>query len=170
MRTKLLISVIFISFLGVNTSKAQEIQSKIAPTQIENGVSRKGSFNLEEIKVRWKKAALVNCTAAPCTTGLVSVFREELEVSSLGSKGAVIESSLLVDEAFKIKATGLVWSTEPNPTISSNTKTIQEDGSNHFSTGLTGLKANTTYYVKAYFNDGLTTYYGKEFIFKTVSE
>ena len=170
MRTKLLISVIFISFLGVNTSKAQEIQSKIAPTQIENGVSRKASFNLEEIKVRWKKAALINCTAAPCTTVPGPVFREELEVSSLGSKGAVIESSLLFDEAFKIKATGLVWSTEPNPTISSNTKTIQEDGSNHFSTGLTGLKANTTYYVKAYFNDGLTTYYGKEFIFKTVSE
>ena len=174
MRTKLLISVIFISFLGVNTSKAQEIQSKITPTQIENGVSKKASFNIEEIKVRWKKAALINCTAAPCTTGGGSgpgpVFREELEVSSLGSKGAVIESSLFFDEAFKIKATGLVWSTEPNPTISSNTKTIQEDGSNHFSTGLTGLKANTTYYVKAYFNDGLTTYYGKEFIFKTVSE
>ena len=95
MRTRLLLSVILISFLGVNTSKAQEIQSKIAPTQIENGVSKKASFNLEEIKVRWKKAALVNCTAAPCTSGGGSgpgpVFREELDVSSLGSKGAVIE-------------------------------------------------------------------------------
>jgi hypothetical protein len=173
MKSRLLISIVIISFLGVNTSKAQEIQSKIAPSQIETGISRKASFNLEEIKVRWKKAALVNCTAAPCTSGGSGpgpAFREELEVSSLGSKGAVIESSLLFDEAFKIKATGLVWSTEPNPTISSNTKTIQEDGSNHFSTGLTGLEANTTYYVKAYFNDGLTTYYGKEFIFKTVSE
>jgi len=170
MKSKILFSFIIISFLGVRTSKAQEIQNKIAPTQVETGIIRKASFNLEEIKVRWKKAALVNCTAAPCTSGGGGVFIEELEVSSLGSKGAVIESSLLFDEAFKVKATGLVWSTEPNPTISSNTKTIQEDGSNHFSTGLTGLKANTTYYVKAYFNDGLTTYYGKEFIFKTVSE
>ena len=176
MKTRLLFSIIIISFLVVNTSKAQEIQNKIAPTQIENGISRKASFNLDEIKVRWKKAALVNCTAAPCTSGGGSgpgpgpVFREELEVSSLGSKGAVIKSSLSFDEAYKVKSKGLVWSTEPNPTILLNTKTIQEDDSNHFSIGLTGLNANTTYYVKAYFNDGLTTYYGKEFIFKTVSE
>jgi hypothetical protein len=179
MKTRLLFSIIIISFLGVNTSKAQEIQNKIAPTQIENGISRKTSFNLEEIKVRWKKAALENCTAAPCTSGggsgpgpvgPVPTFNEELEVSSLGSKGAVIKSSLSFDKAYKVKAKGLVWSNEPNPTILLNTKTIQEDDSNHFSIGLTGLNANTTYYVKAYFNDGLTTYYGKEFIFKTVSE
>ena len=32
------------------------------------GIKRKSSFNLEEIKVRWKKAALENCTGVPCTT------------------------------------------------------------------------------------------------------
>jgi hypothetical protein len=69
MKTRLLFSIIIISFLGVNTSKAQEIQNKIAPTQIENGISRKASFNLDEIKVRWKKAALVNCTGTPCVSG-----------------------------------------------------------------------------------------------------
>jgi hypothetical protein len=69
MKTRLLFSIIIISFLGVNTSKAQEIQNKIAPTQNENGISRKASFNLEEIKVRWKKAALENCTGTPCVFG-----------------------------------------------------------------------------------------------------
>jgi hypothetical protein len=69
MKTRLLFSIIIISFLGVNTSKAQEIQNKIAPTQIENGISRKASFNLEEIKVRWKKSALENCTGTPCVSG-----------------------------------------------------------------------------------------------------
>jgi uncharacterized protein (TIGR02145 family) len=29
---------------------------------------KKTDFNLEEIKVRWKKAALENCTGAPCVT------------------------------------------------------------------------------------------------------
>lgn len=29
-------------------------------------IDRKTSFNLEEIKVRWKKAALENCTGVPC--------------------------------------------------------------------------------------------------------
>ncbi len=30
-------------------------------------IQRNASFNLEEIKVRWKKAALENCTGAPCS-------------------------------------------------------------------------------------------------------
>ncbi len=29
-------------------------------------MKRNASFNLEEIKVRWKKAALENCTGVPC--------------------------------------------------------------------------------------------------------
>jgi hypothetical protein len=32
------------------------------------GINRKSAFNLEEIKVRWKKAALENCTGVPCTS------------------------------------------------------------------------------------------------------
>lgn len=32
----------------------------------EGNVERKSSFNIEEIKVRWKKAALDNCTGVPC--------------------------------------------------------------------------------------------------------
>ncbi len=31
-------------------------------------IKRKATFNLEEIKVRWKKAALENCTGVPCVT------------------------------------------------------------------------------------------------------
>jgi hypothetical protein len=69
MKSKILFSFIIISFLGVHTSKAQEIQNKIAPTQIEIGISRKANFNLEEIKVRWKKSALENCTGTPCVSG-----------------------------------------------------------------------------------------------------
>ena len=31
-------------------------------------LKRNALYNLEEIKVRWKKAALENCTGVPCTT------------------------------------------------------------------------------------------------------
>jgi len=33
----------------------------------ESGIRRNATYNLEEIKVRWKKAALENCTGIPCT-------------------------------------------------------------------------------------------------------
>ncbi len=31
-------------------------------------IKRKSPFNLDEIKVRWKKAALENCPGVPCPT------------------------------------------------------------------------------------------------------
>ena len=35
----------------------------------ESGIRRNATYNLEEIKVRWKKVALENCTGVPCTPG-----------------------------------------------------------------------------------------------------
>jgi uncharacterized protein (TIGR02145 family) len=42
----------------------------IQSNEIEKGTSiqRNASYNLEEIKVRWKKAALENCPGVPCVT------------------------------------------------------------------------------------------------------
>ena len=35
------------------------------------GIKRNALYNLEEIKVRWKKAALENCPGVPCVTSTV---------------------------------------------------------------------------------------------------
>jgi len=35
------------------------------------GIQRNATYNLEEIKVRWKKAALENCTGVPCVSATV---------------------------------------------------------------------------------------------------
>jgi hypothetical protein len=40
------------------------LSNEISP----NDIKRNASFNLEEIKVRWKKAALENCTGGPCVS------------------------------------------------------------------------------------------------------
>ncbi len=40
------------------------LSNEISPNEIK----RNASFNLEEIKVRWKKVALENCTGAPCAS------------------------------------------------------------------------------------------------------
>jgi hypothetical protein len=40
-----------------------------APQAISNNLfTKSSSFNLDEIKVRWKKAALENCPGVPCIT------------------------------------------------------------------------------------------------------
>ena len=53
-----------------------QTNSKVEMPMVENTISEKqpleikrnATYNLEEIKVRWKKAALENCPGVPCTT------------------------------------------------------------------------------------------------------
>jgi uncharacterized protein (TIGR02145 family) len=64
---------------------------------------------------------------------------------------------------------GVVWSTSPNPTISLTTKTTNGSGIGSFTSSLTGLTPNTTYYVKAYATNESGIGYGQEIAFTTLS-
>jgi uncharacterized protein (TIGR02145 family) len=66
-----------------------------------------------------------------------------------------------------VTARGVVWSTNTNPTISLTTKTSNGTGTGSFSTSLSGLSPNTTYYVRAYATNSAGTGYGNEVTFKT---
>jgi len=69
-----------------------------------------------------------------------------------------------------ITASGLVWSTSPNPTIA-NSKTI--DGGltsgQPWTSTMTGLSPVTTYYVRAYATNSAGTGYGSQISFTTAS-
>jgi uncharacterized protein (TIGR02145 family) len=57
--------IVTICFFALVTLNGQIVQERLpGAEEISN---RRTSFNLEEIKVRWKKAALENCTGVPCT-------------------------------------------------------------------------------------------------------
>jgi len=62
----LLFPVICLAQINSNGEKptGELLTNEISP----NEMKRNASFNLEEIKVRWKKAALENCTGVPCVT------------------------------------------------------------------------------------------------------
>ncbi|MDD3321130.1 MAG: IPT/TIG domain-containing protein [Paludibacter sp.] len=65
---------------------------------------------------------------------------------------------------------GVVWSTSTNPTVALTTKTamgaIAATGA--FTSPITGLTANTTYYIKAYATNTAGTSYGSEVSFTTL--
>ena len=65
-----------------------------------------------------------------------------------------------------ISAKGVCWSTSPNPTIA-QPHTTDGQGAGSFTSSLTGLYANTTYYVKAYAQSGSDIVYGAEMNFTT---
>ena len=61
-----------------------------------------------------------------------------------------------------------VWSTSTNPTILLTTKTTDGTGSGAFTSTITGLTANTQYYVRSYATNSAGTSYGNEFTFTTL--
>ena len=53
--------------IGQTNSKVEKPIGELLSNEISpNEIKRNASFNLDEIKVRWKKAALENCTGVPC--------------------------------------------------------------------------------------------------------
>ena len=63
MRKSVFLSVYLFIYLSISLS-GQVINSQV--TDDKTGIKRNASYNLEEIKVRWKKAALENCPGVPC--------------------------------------------------------------------------------------------------------
>jgi len=62
---------------------------------------------------------------------------------------------------------GVVYATTQNPTTSNNKTAITGTGSGSFSTDVTGLTSNTTYYVRAYATNSAGTAYGAQVSFTT---
>ena len=67
-----------------------------------------------------------------------------------------------------VTARGVCWSTSQNPAVSGS-HTTDGSGSGSFTISITGLSANTTYYVRAYATNNVGTVYGEQKTFTTVA-
>ena len=77
--------------------------------------------------------------------------------------------SLTSVDGLKVTARGICWNTKPNPTINDN-KTTNGSGTGTFTSQLSNLVPQTTYYVKAYATNENGTAYGEVKTFKTKPE
>ena len=87
-------------------------------------------------------------------------------VTAILATSATSGGNITSDGGGTITARGVCWSTSTNPTTAS-TKTTDGTGSGNFISNLTGLTANTTYYVRAYAANSIETGYGSVISFKT---
>jgi hypothetical protein len=88
--------------------------------------------------------------------------------SSITQTTAASGGSINSDGGASITSKGVCWSsTTSTPTIS-NSNTNNGTGIASFSSSLTGLTANTTYYVRAYSTNSVGTAYGNTLTFKTL--
>lgn len=89
-------------------------------------------------------------------------------ISAFTSISATGGGNITSDGGSPVTARGVCWSTSASPTIA-NSKTTEGTGAGIFSSNLSGLTANTTYYVRAYATNSAGTGYGIEVSFKTSS-
>jgi len=89
-------------------------------------------------------------------------------VTSITQTTALSGGNILGNGGSSIISSGLCWSTSPNPTVDLSTKTANvNNNTGNFTSSLTGLTLNTTYYVRAYANNSVGTGYGNQVSFVT---
>jgi hypothetical protein len=90
-----------------------------------------------------------------------------IAASLITENTATSGGTIVSDGGSPITAKGLVWSASVNPIVDLTTKTNDGTGSATFERILTNLKANTTYYVRAYAVNSIGTSYGQQIVFNT---
>jgi len=103
------------------------------------------------------------------TTVSVPILAATTAASSVTETTATSGGNVTGDGGAAVTARGVCWSTSANPTIA-NSKTTNGTGTGTFTSSLTGLTANTLYYVRAYATNSMGTGYGTQVSFTTTFE
>lgn len=88
-------------------------------------------------------------------------------VSAITASTATCGGDVTSEGGQAVTARGVCWSTSPNPTADLLTKTVEAGTTGVFTSNITGLITNTTYYVRAYATNSVGTNYGTETSFTT---
>ena len=97
-------------------------------------------------------------------TGLPTITTND--VTAITYNSATSGGNITDNGGFAITDRGVCWSLSSAPTTSDNI-TSDETGTGSFNSNITGLTANTTYYVRAYAINSAGTSYGSELTFTT---
>jgi len=91
-----------------------------------------------------------------------------ITVSGVSSSTAISGGNIIRFDGSVVYSRGVCWSTSSSPTTD-NSKLINSNSNDVFSSTLSGLTTNTTYYIRAFVVDITGTMYGNELSFTTSS-
>jgi hypothetical protein len=89
-------------------------------------------------------------------------------VTSITNSTAATGGNISADGGAAITSRGVCWATTANPVVTGN-HTTDGTGTGAFTSAITGLSANTIYYVRAYATNSAGTAYGNEISFTTTT-
>lgn len=97
----------------------------------------------------------------------IMLYLTTAPTKSITETSAISGGEIWEDVSSPVLTRGVCWSSNPNPTIANN-KTNDGSGTGIFESHLTGLSANSTYYIRAYATNNEGTAYGDELTLKTI--
>lgn len=115
-------------------------------------------FALRNVKI---SGTMEGAVANPATVSTTSV-------SSVSTTTAVSGGTISSNGGGAVTASGVVWSTNQDPTIV-DSKTTENVTSGSYTSSLSNLTAGTTYYVRAYATNSAGTSYGSQVNFTTLA-
>ena len=90
------------------------------------------------------------------------------EPTNITQTSALCGGEVIDEMGNPVTSRGICWGANPNPTIEDNFKQVGS-GPGEFTTTITGLSPNATYYVKAYATNAVGTAYGNQVHFVAMS-
>ena len=109
-----------------------------------------------------------NVVTATVTPVLVAGGISTTPAASITAISVTSGGTITTDGGSPITARGVCWATTSSPTTAGS-KTTDGTGSGTFTSPITGLTANTLYYVRAYAINSVGTTYGNEVSFRTLA-
>jgi len=110
-----------------------------------------------------------SASSVPLWDGATYPTLTTTSVSSISFTTATSGGNITSDGGGDITARGVCWNTETNPTILNNS-TTDGDGTGIYTSSITGLAINTTYYLRSYAKNSAGVSYGNELSFKTLND
>lgn len=162
--------------LPSGTTLVTTITSGATASYNNTGLAASSQYNYIIIPFTWNgsNAATYNyyLTLAPNANATTDAGLPTVDVttaaSSITNNSASSGGSTLVAGGSAITAKGVAYNTAATPTTANST-TNDGSGTANFSSSLTGLSAQTLYYVRAYVTNSSGTGYGNEISFRTLS-
>ncbi len=138
-----------------NTITIRLVMFRVAASGTAGGTAYfNGNISGEDVLVQ---GTVVTSSAPSVNTG---------SLAGISTTGATVNNSEVTNENnSSVTARGIVWGTSSNPTTN---PTINGTGLGTFNSVISGLTANTTYFVRAYATNGVGTSYGAEQSFVTL--
>lgn len=134
-----------------------------------NGLLPNTTYYISAYATNSTGTAYSSSTSFQTTATSIPVISTTTTISAIKDDSALSGGAISSDGGSVVTSKGVCWSnTTSSPTIS-NSRTNDGSGNGTFSSTMTGLSGNTTYYVRAYATNNVGTAYGSLRTFITLS-